>query len=61
MRGLILVLDTSYYALTDFDGRYRLTNLPAGHFTLKAWVDSKNTWERPVDLKNGAVQHVDLP
>jgi len=61
MRGLILVLDTPYFTITDSDGRYRLTNLPAGHFTIKAWLNSKNTGERPVDLKSGAVQHVDFP
>jgi plastocyanin len=61
MRGLILVLDTPYFAITDGEGRYRLTNLPAGHFTIKAWVDSKTTWEHPIDLKNGSALHVDLP
>lgn len=61
MRGLILVLDTPYFAITNSDGRFRLTNLPAGHFTVKAWVSSRTTLERPVDLKNGAVLHVDLP
>ena len=61
MRGLILVLDTPYFAITDAAGHYRLTKLPAGRFTLKAWVDSKTTLERPVDLKNGAVLHADLP
>jgi len=61
MRGLILVLDTPYFAITDFDGHYRLTNLPTGHFTIKAWVSSRNTWERSVDLKSGAALHVDLP
>jgi plastocyanin len=61
MRGLILVLDTPYYVVTDVEGRYRLTNLPAGHFTLKAWVNSKTTRERAVDLKNGAVLKADLP
>ena len=61
MRGLILVLDTPYFAITDAEGRYRLTNLPAGHFTLKAWVNSKTTRERAVDLKNGVVLKVDLP
>jgi plastocyanin len=61
MRGLILVLDTPYFAITDAEGRYRLAKLPVGHFTLKAWVDSKTTRERPVDLKNGAVLHADLP
>ena len=61
MRGLILVLDTPYYIMTDAEGRFRLRGLPAGHYTLKAWVDSKTTRERPVELKNGATLHVDFP
>jgi plastocyanin len=61
MRGLILVLDTPYFTVSESDGRYRLTKLPAGHFVVKAWVNSKTTRERPVDLKANAVQQVDLP
>lgn len=61
MRGLILVLDTPYFTLTDARGSYRLTNLPAGHFLLKAWIDSRTTRERAVDLQKGSTQHVDLP
>ncbi|HEY1582808.1 MAG TPA: carboxypeptidase regulatory-like domain-containing protein [Chthoniobacterales bacterium] len=61
MRGLILVVDTPHFAITDPGGHYRLTNLPAGRFEFKAWVNSKTTWERAVDLKDGAVLHVDLP
>ncbi len=61
MRGLILVLDTPYFALTEADGKYRLTKLPAGHFVVKAWIDSRTTRAQPVDLKSGAVAHVDLP
>lgn len=60
MRGLILVLATPYYTITDVAGHYRLTNLPAGHFVVKAWIDSKTTRERPVDLKSGAAVPVDL-
>ena len=30
MRGLILVLETPYFAITDAQGHFRLTNLPAG-------------------------------
>src|SRR5207302_3536121 len=41
MRGLILVLDTPYFVITDPTGHYRLSGLPARHFNLKAWVDSK--------------------
>jgi plastocyanin len=61
MRGLILVLASPYFAMTDSDGRYRLTKLPAGHFVVTAWIDSKTTRERPVDLKSGGVLQVDLP
>jgi plastocyanin len=61
MRALILVLGTPYFTISDANGHYRLTNLPAGHFALKAWVSSKVTRERPVDLARNDVLHVDLP
>jgi len=61
MRGLILVLNTPYFVTTDTDGRFRLSGLPSGHYTLKAWIDSKTTRERPVELRSGATLHVDFP
>ena len=61
MRGIILVLETPYFIRTDTDGRFRLPNLPAGHYTLKAWINSKTTLERPVDLTRGGTLHVDFP
>lgn len=61
MRGLILVLATPHYILTDPAGRYRLDGLPAGHYTLKVWLDSRTTLEHPVDLADGATLHVDFP
>jgi plastocyanin len=60
MRGLILVLDTPYFVMTDTDGRFRLRGLPSGHYTLKAWINSKTTRERPVELKNSKTLHVDF-
>ena len=61
MRGLILVLNTPHFVMTDAEGRFRLNGLPSGHYTLKAWIDSKTTRERPVELKSGATLHVDFP
>jgi plastocyanin len=61
MRGLILVLNTPYFVMTDTSGNFRLSGLPVGHYTLKAWIDSNNTREKPVELKNGQTLHVDFP
>jgi plastocyanin len=61
MRGLILVLNTPYFVMTDTAGHFRLDGLPAGHYTLKAWIDSRTTREKPVDLKNGQTLHADFP
>src|SRR5438094_9250336 len=61
MRGRIMVLNTPYFVMTDTDGHFRLSGLPAGHYTLKAWIDSRTTQEKPVDLKNGQTLHVDFP
>src|ERR1700716_1157614 len=61
MRGLILVLETPYFVMTDGEGRFRLSGLPSGRYMLKAWIDSKTTREPPVELKRGATLHVDFP
>jgi len=61
MRGLLLVLDTPYFIATDEEGRFRLSGLPSGHYMLKAWIDSKTTREKPVELKRGATLRVDFP
>ncbi|HEY8651273.1 MAG TPA: carboxypeptidase regulatory-like domain-containing protein, partial [Chthoniobacterales bacterium] len=61
MRGLILVLNTPYFVVTDAEGRFRLSGLPSGHYMLRAWLDSKTTRETSVELKSGTTLHVDLP
>src|SRR5881392_4153256 len=61
MRGLILVLNTPYFVMTDANGRFRLNGLPSGRYTLKAWIDSRTTREKPVELRSGQTLHVDFP
>lgn len=61
MRALILVLETPYFVTTRPDGRFRLTGLPAGAYTLKAWLNSKTTLEKPVELKSGQTLTVQFP
>lgn len=61
MRALILVLDTPHFVITDASGGFRLTGLPEGRYTLKAWIDSKTTREKSVELGGAEVLRVDFP
>ncbi|HEX2854221.1 MAG TPA: carboxypeptidase regulatory-like domain-containing protein [Opitutaceae bacterium] len=61
MRGLILVVDTPHFTVTDPDGRFQLKGLPAGSYTLKVWMNSKTTLERAVEVKADATLQVDFP
>jgi len=61
MRGTVLVLDSPYFQKTDTAGRYRINNLPAGHFTVKAWINEADVRQQAVDLKPGAKVHLDFP
>jgi hypothetical protein len=60
MRGLILVVDTPYFVVTGVDGSFRLSGLPPGRYTLKAWLSSKTTLEHSVELQSGSVTRVDF-
>ena len=60
MKGIILVLDTPYFSRTT-NGVYRLQNLPSGQFTLKAWIDEKHVYEKPVELHADQQLHIDFP
>ncbi len=60
MRAVILVLATPHFVISETDGRFRLSGLPAGHYTLKAWVNSRTTLAQEVDLTSGATTSVDL-
>jgi plastocyanin len=60
MRGVILVLDTPYFARTETNGVYQLQNLPPGHYQLKVWIDEKHVYEKPVALEPGQRLHVDF-
>ena len=61
MRGTVLVLDSPYFQKTDTAGHYRINNLPAGHFTVKAWINEADVRQQTVDLKPGAQVHLDFP
>jgi plastocyanin len=61
MRGVILVLATPHFTVTDTAGSYRLEGLPAGTYRLKTWLDSQTTLERTVQLAADTTLRLDLP
>ena len=50
MRGVILVLDTPHFVVTDAEGNFQLSGLPPGRYRLKAWLNSKTTLEQEVEV-----------
>jgi plastocyanin len=61
MRGIILVLDTPHYVVTGTDGNFKLTGLPAGSYKLKAWMDSRTTLEKAVEIKASGNVKISFP
>ena len=53
MEGWVVVQEHSYYALTGGDGRYELTDLPAGVYTLRAWHETLGEAERKIQVLEG--------
>ena len=60
MRGTILVLETPHFTQTQTNGEFRLTGLPGGNYVLKAWLDEKHEYEKPVVLEPGKTVRVDF-
>jgi len=61
MRAIILVLDTPHFVLSDTAGNFRLTDLPPGRYTLKAWLNSKTTLEHAVEIQADSTLRSDFP
>ncbi|GDY22680.1 hypothetical protein LBMAG56_40270 [Verrucomicrobiota bacterium] len=61
MRCTVLVLDTPHFTKTDVAGKFRLTQLPAGTYTLTAWLGEKIIREQKVELHDGQTLRVDFP
>ena len=50
MHAWIGVLDNPYYAVTGPDGKFDLSNLPPGNYTIEAWQESLGTQDQQVTV-----------
>jgi len=53
MRALVLVLDTPYFATTDEAGRFTLSDLPPGNYTLNVWRLNQPLLQQGVTITAG--------
>jgi plastocyanin len=62
MSAWIIVAEHPYYALTDHEGVFRLDNVPAGQYQIKAWHETlgEHTSEVTVEVNQEAVADFEL-
>ncbi len=53
MRCLVLVVDTPLFTTTDTSGRFKLSGIPAGDYTLKVMLPSEKIVEQKVTVAEG--------
>ncbi|MDT8066610.1 MAG: plastocyanin/azurin family copper-binding protein [Terriglobia bacterium] len=50
MSGFIVVSPTPYFAETDANGNYKITNVPDGDYKAVAWHEGKKDQEKPLKV-----------
>jgi hypothetical protein len=54
MSAYVLVSATPYFAVTDADGSYKITNLPEGQYTASAWHEGTKLQSKPIKVTGDA-------
>ncbi|MEE9181270.1 MAG: carboxypeptidase regulatory-like domain-containing protein, partial [candidate division NC10 bacterium] len=60
MRAYVFVTDSSFAAVTNGQGRFVLTGVPAGTYRLRAWHEQLGTIARRVNVQDGGTAVVVL-
>lgn len=60
MKAVILVVDSRYFTTTDAAGKFTLTGLPPGTYTLHAQLDEKAKWSTTVTVSAGETVTADV-
>ena len=60
MAGVIVVVDTPYFATPDAEGRFRISGVPSGEYTAIVWHEQAGTDSTRVIVRDGAETSVDF-
>lgn len=60
MGGWWVVAETPYTVLSDEDGKYSITDLPAGSYKLKIWHETLGESEQQIEIKAGETTQLDV-
>jgi len=57
MHCIVLVLENPYFAVTDEDGNYKISDVPPGTYKLKVWHERLPASEREIVVPtNGEIK-----
>ena len=60
MHAYIVVTDNPYHAVTGADGRFTITDVPAGKYRVTVWHEILGSVERPITVVAGVTTTVDV-
>jgi hypothetical protein len=61
MKAAVLVVNSPYFTTTDETGKFTITGLPPGQYTLHAQFDEKTKWSTPVTIAAGRITTIAFP
>jgi plastocyanin len=60
MHAYVFVGENPYHAVTDANGRFAITQVPPGQYTVRVWHELLGNLDRPVTVEPGATATIDV-
>lgn len=60
MRSILLVLESPWFSITDEAGSFRLQDIPAGDYTVHAYLPDDDQPTKPLQVAAGTMAQVEL-
>ena len=60
MEGFVVVLPNTYFAVSDKEGRFEISGVPAGQYTVAVWHPKLKAQPKPVTVEAGKAAVVDF-